>query len=124
MELLPWLKDLPVYAGRSQEEFALSPSAMNAHGGEAEALPSLILFLEPRNDAQHLLQPIDKSLAVERLTRENVRSPDGAAQAAAADAFGAVVDLVRHSRTYRLSISPRVDTLHEVIRPLLEQPPC
>jgi hypothetical protein len=122
LELLPWLSDLPVRAGRTREEFALSPAAMNAHVGEAEAQPSLILFLDPRNEVEHVLEPIDRASAVERLTRESVRAPDADAWAAAADSFGAVVDMVRHSRTYRLSISPRVETLHELIRPLLEQP--
>jgi hypothetical protein len=124
LELLPWLKDLPVYEGRSQEESGLAPAAMNAHVGQAEAEAGLILFLEPRNDREHLLWPIDKKLAVERLTRENVRSPDAAAQSTAGQAFGALVDLVRHSRAYGLSPSPRVESLYELIRPLLERPAC
>jgi hypothetical protein len=96
---------------------------MDGHAGRTRAEPGAVILLEPRNEKEHRLLPVEKNIAVERLVRESVRAPDQASHPVAADAFGAVADLVRRSRTYSLSPSPHLESLHELVRPILEREP-
>jgi hypothetical protein len=121
LTLVPWLQQHPRGPGRTADEFSMDPAAMDLGSPHLTAAPGAILFLDPRNDTEHRVEPIDKTSAMARLVRENVRAYESSASGPAGRAFAALAALVRESRTWRVSLCPRLETLYDVIAPLVER---
>jgi len=119
LELLPWLKRLPMHRAHTEKEWVLDPASPVE--SPRRARPELIVFLEPRNNSGHLVAPLDGIEALTRLTRENVRAFETDGEGAAGRAFAAMARLVRHSRTYRVSIGPRLENLRDALVTLFEK---
>ncbi|MGD0349163.1 MAG: hypothetical protein ABSB84_02445 [Verrucomicrobiota bacterium] len=111
LELLPWLRDLPMGSATLHGERLLDPRPLEPQTTGMTASPGLILFLNPRNTEAHRIEPVDKVTALTRLTRENVRALDRRREAAAGRAFEALAELVRSSRTFQVSLCPRLEEL-------------
>jgi hypothetical protein len=119
MAMLPWLERLPRRLARTKDEFLIEAARVQPPAAPPVP-PGLILFLDPRNPAEHRVQPMDKTSALARLVRENVRAYEETAEGVAGKAFAALAALVRSSATYRVSLSPSLDGLADRIAPLLE----
>jgi hypothetical protein len=111
LELLPWLRDLPMGNVSLRGERLLDPKSLEPQTTGLTASPGLILFLNPRNTETHQIEPVDKVTALTRLTRENVRALDQHREAVAGRAFEALAELVRSSRTFQASLCPRLEEL-------------
>jgi hypothetical protein len=111
LELLPWLRDLPMGSASLHGERLLDARSLEPQTTGLTASPGLILFLNPRNTESHQIEPMDKLTALTRLTRENVRALDQRREAVAGRAFGALAELVRSSRTFQVSLCPRLEEL-------------
>jgi len=120
LAMLPWLERLPRRpAARSDGEFLIEVARVHPPSAPP-APPALILFLDPRNAEEHRVQPMEKTAALSRLLRENVRAYEPTAESVAGEAFAAMAALVRASATYRVSLCPSLDGLLDRIIPLLE----
>lgn len=115
LELLPWLRALPVQPALTKDEYLVEPASVSAADPTQEVRPGAILFLDERNDRDHDVTVVDKLTAVTRLTRENIRAGDFRATGPAGKAFGALSALVRQCRTYRLSVGPDLASLRQII---------
>jgi len=113
--MLPWLATLPRRPGITEEEFAVDPGGLFSLPGAATVPAGLILFLNTRNDRQHVVQVVDKTAALARLVSENVRAYETAAEGAAGRAFRALADLVRSSNVYSVSLCPRLENLYDTV---------
>jgi hypothetical protein len=118
LELLPWLQDFPMGSVSSNGERLLDIRSLKPQTAGLMASPGLILFLNPRNAESHQIEPVDKVTALTRLTRENVRALDQRREAVAGRAFGALAELVRSSRTFQVSLCPRLEELPEQLASL------
>jgi hypothetical protein len=121
LDLLPWLQEYPRHPGRVRGEFSLDAALLAPPGKRRSAAPGAIIFLDARNDHEHHVEEVDKTTALTRLVRENVRAYDRTAEGPAGRAFVALATLVRQSRTWRVSLCPRLETLYDVIAPLVER---
>ena len=119
LAMLPWLERLPRWPARSDGEFLIEVARVQPPAAPP-APPALILFLDPRNPEEHRVQPMEKTAALARLLRENVRAYEQTAESVAGEAFAAMAALVRASATYRVSLCPSLDGLLDRIAPLLE----
>jgi hypothetical protein len=119
LAMLPWLERLPRWPARSDGEFLIEVARVQPPAAPP-APPALILFLDPRNAEEHRVQPMEKTAALARLLRENVRAYEQTAESVAGEAFAAMAALVRASATYRVSLCPSLDGLLDRIAPLLE----
>jgi hypothetical protein len=121
LDLLPWLQELPRQPGRVRTEFSIDAALLAPPGPRRTAEPGAIVFLDARNDHAHRVEAIDKTTALTRLVRENVRAYDRTAEGPAGRAFVALANLVRVSRTWRVSLCPDLESLYDVIAPLVER---
>jgi hypothetical protein len=120
LALLPHLAGCPRLPGRVGNEYALDPLSLAPEAPRHTAVAGAILFLDPRNDREHRAEPLDKTAALTRLVRENVRAYDPSASGPAGRAFAVLAALVRRCRTWRVSLCPHVESLYDVIAPLVE----
>ena len=118
LELLPWLRDFPMGSTSLNGERLLDPKSLKPRTSGLTAAPGLILFLNPRNAKSHQIEPVDKVAALTRLTRENVRAFDRRRETVAGRAFGALAELVRSSRTFQVSLCPRLEELPDQLASL------
>ncbi len=121
LSLLPWLERFQRGPGRLPGEYSLDARAIAPEAARHTAAPGVVCFLDARNDHEHRVEPMDKVAALARLVRENVRAHETAATGPAGRAFAALAALVRECPTYRLSLCPRVETVYDVIAPLVER---
>jgi hypothetical protein len=121
LELLPWLRKVPLQPGRLAGEHSVDCATIAPQAAGQTAAPGAVCFLDARNDHEHRVEPLDKTTALARLVRENVRACDPSAEGPAGRAFAALAALVRQCPTYRLSLCPRVETVYDVIAPLVER---
>lgn len=112
LQLLPWLAELPHTPALTEEEVLIELDRLPGGGGQVEARPGLVFLLEPRNDCEHRLTPVDRLEAITELSRQNLRSAGAEGVKRAAGSFAALGELVRGSRTFRLSIGPDLASLH------------
>jgi hypothetical protein len=77
--------------------------------------PHLVLLLEPRSHGRHVLERMDKTQAMMRLTRENVRAFEHHADGTPGNAFRALGQLVAQCDVYRLSVGEPLSGLAEPI---------
>ena len=121
LSLLPWVERLPRHPGRTAGEYSLDCRAIAPEAARHTAAPGAVCFLDARNDHEHRVEPMDKVSALSRLVRENVRAYETEATGPAGRAFAAMAALVRQTPAYRLSLCPRLETLYDVIAPLMER---
>lgn len=110
LELLPWLQKLPQQPAGG-EEVLIDFARIAGPAVASVARPSVILFLDRRNDRGHHVTPVDKVTALTRLTRENVRALDSRADGPAGRAFGVLAELVQQCQTHLLSVGPNLESL-------------
>lgn len=119
LELLPWLKELPM-SDPGGEELTLRLSAVSEADPHRTVAVRAIFFLSERNASGHRITPLPKLAALTRLARENVRSMDPGAGGTGARAFQTMGELVRRCDTWLLSVGPRLETLHEAFLEKME----
>jgi hypothetical protein len=119
--LMPWLEKLPRRPAPTQDECLIDVAALPRANALQSARPGLIFFLDRRNARRHRVNLVDKTAALLRLTRENVRAIETNADGPAGRAFDAIAELVQQSDAYLLSVGPRLDGLFDHIAPLLEK---
>jgi hypothetical protein len=119
VKLLPWVERLERGPGRLPGEFSLDCRTVAPDATRHTAAPGAVCFLDPRNDTEHRVEPMDKVSALARLVRENVRAYETDATGPAGRAFAAMAALLREAPAYRLSLCPRLETLYDVISPLI-----
>lgn len=115
LQLMPWLNDFHRQRANTETEYLIDTRQALGVERSAPLKPGAIFFLEPRNDRDHRIAPLDKIDAVSRLTRENVRAADPASYARAAQTFRTLGQLARNCQTYCLSVGPHLESLHEQI---------
>ena len=120
LELLPWLRELPM-SDPGGEEFLLRLSAVTQADPRRTVVPRAIFFLSERNPFRHQIAPLPKLTALTRLTRENVRTMDPDTGGTGARSFQTMGELVRRCDTWLLSVGPRLETLHEAVLTKVEE---
>jgi hypothetical protein len=120
--LLPWLDACPAGPARVDGETCVHVAEAVGDSAGVVADPRLLLLLGPRSNGNHVLMPLDKTLAMTTLTRENIRAYEHRADGSAGLAFRALGQLVAQCRTCRLCVGEPLSTLAAQIRGLLESP--
>jgi len=118
--LLPWLDACPVPA-RTQGEIRMDVTTVIGDSTGIVADPRLVLLLGPRSGGRHTLERLDKTDAMVRLTRENIRAYEHRADGTAGNAFRALGQLIAQCDVYRLSVGEPLAGLAEQI---LSLPGC
>ena len=121
LKLMPWLEKLPRRPAPTQDEYLIDVAALSGAKALHSARPGLIFFLDRRNARRHRVSPLDKTAALLRLTRENVRAIESGADGPAGRAFDAIGELVQQSDAYLLSVGPRLDGLFDHLAPIMEK---
>ena len=121
LELLPWLAELPRKEARIAGEFYVDTAGLKRDTKLVPARVGAIVFLGERNAEAHQLTSLAKLSAVELLIRENLRAVDRRGEGPAGKTFQTIVRLIEDCETYRLSASPELDTLYNIVAPLLEE---
>jgi len=116
LSLLPWLMDIPRKPGREPGEYTVEVNDPDL--ARQMVRPRVIIFLDPPNDLQHKISPMDKLSAVKAITRENVRAFEPSASGPNGRAFQVFAALVSQCETYSLSAGPALDGLPEQIEQL------
>ena len=60
LRLLPWLAELPHTPALTEDEVLIEPDRLPGGGRPVEARPGVVFLLEPRNDGEHRLTPVDR----------------------------------------------------------------
>jgi hypothetical protein len=120
-QLMPWLEKLPRRPAPTEDEYLIDVAALSGANALHSARPGLIFFLDRRNARRHRVSPLDKTAALLRLTRENVRAIETGADGPAGRAFDAIGELVQQSDAYLLSVGPRLDGLFDHLAPIMEK---
>jgi hypothetical protein len=121
LSLLPWIERFKRGPGRLAGEYSLDCRAVAPDAPRHTAAPGAVCFLDPRNNTEHRIEPMDKVSAIARLARENVRAYETDASGPAGHAFAAMAALLREAPAYRLSLCPRLETLYDVISSLVDR---
>lgn len=116
--LLPWLDACPAKSARAQEEIRLDVRAAIGESTGIVADPRLVLLLGPRSAGRHVLERLDKTQAMMRLTRENLRAFEHRGDGTPGDTFRALGRLVAQCDIYRLSVGEPLSDLAEQLRSL------
>jgi len=121
LEMLPFLRDLPRRPAVTDGEYIVDARRALGQGESRPVSPTAIFLLDDRNDRGHQLRLLEKTDALERLTRQNVRAPRPIFYGQAADAFRAIARLVSACRTYLLSVGPGMEELGERILAVVQE---
>lgn len=119
--LLPWLDACPTRPARVEGETCMDVTEAVGAAAGVVADPRLLLLLGPRSKGEHVLLPLDKTPAMMKLTRENIRAYEHRADGSAGNAFRALGQLVAQCDVYRLCVGEPLSTLAERIRALLRR---
>ena len=117
--LLPWLNSLPSRPAWTEDEDIITTRQVVGVTESIELKPAAILFLDSLNERDHEITSLNKVDALSKLARENVRAPNSASHARAAQAFGLLAELVECCDTYSVSLGPRLDGLEHKVLSLL-----
>jgi hypothetical protein len=111
--MLPWIKPF-ITPWRDQIEQVLPINALVeqiAVGFPSQRCCRAIVILEPPNPDQHVIAPIDRAEALQKIVGDNVRmGPDGVLTDGMR-AFHCLASLVQHVQTLRMSVGPELTTL-------------
>jgi len=122
LALLPWLKELPRRDSRDPEEVYVDARAAVGLERPLRVRPGMILFLGPRSQDGHRIEPMDKVQALSLLTRENLCVADRSGDGPAGRAFRMFGRLVGRCDTYELQAGPDLESLSGAVAPLLKWP--
>jgi hypothetical protein len=117
--ILPWLQGCPSRPARTDGETLVDTTGVVGESTGRTARPRLLLLLGPRYPGDHVLEPLDRTQAMVRLTSENVRAYECGAQGPAGAAFRTLGQLVAQCDVYHLHVGTPLSTLAGEIHELL-----
>jgi len=119
--LLPWLDECPTAVTRASGETCRDVTTVIGDSTGIVADPRLVLLLGPRSNGRHVVERLDKTQAMMRLTSENVRAYEHRSDGTAGKAFRALGQLIAQCDVYRLCVGEPLAGLAEQI---LSLPGC
>lgn len=113
LDVLPWLRDLPLQPAVVQDEFHLPLEALGRRASPDGRFAPLaaIYFLDKRNQTSHRIGRLDRATALIRLAHEAVQPVEGPADSMASILFGRSAELIATTPAFSLSVGPDLATL-------------
>ncbi len=118
LDLLPWLRELPLRRSNLENTSELPFAALGDRGFGPQPCPlkpAMVLVLERPNGTGHRCERLDPVSALAAICQENVQPIEGCRDVDARETFASLADLVRQTPAYLLSVGPKLDSIGDFL---------